>query len=140
MTATINQKQLQTALIYMMDCAFCVEWDELIANLLEQYLWGYVRSLICKHRRLVWKQRPDSYRAELIFCDDRWKLHSPIKICLTEDLPDRKHTRLRTNPLLHSNRALLIWAYSLFYCHSIQTAAISNTERHNEETAFSKVG
>lgn len=91
----------------MMDWAFCTEWDGLIANVLEQYLWGPVRpSLICKHGWLVWKQRPDSNGVEEILCDDRWKLHSLIKLCLMEDLPDRKHAQLRTNPLLHGNGEL----------------------------------
>lgn len=113
-TATINQKHLQTALIYVMDWAFCAEWDGLIANVLELYLWGPVRNLICKHRWLVWKQRPDSNGEEEIFCDDRWKQHSLIKLCLMEDVPDHKHARLRTSPLLH-NGELCLYEPTAFY-------------------------
>lgn len=125
----------------LMDWAFCTEWDELNTNVLEQYLWGPVRqSLICKHGRLVWKQRPDSNGLEEIFCDDRWNLHSLIKLCLMEYLPDHKHAQLRTNPLLHSNGELSWYEpTAFFYCHSIQTAAVSNTEHYNEETPSSKV-
>jgi len=69
-------------------------------NLNQQYF------LQCKHRWPVWKEMPASNGAEEIFCDDGRKQQSLLKFCLMEDLPDHKHTQLRTNPLLHSNGEL----------------------------------